>query len=208
MIENTLAEAAGIFAGDGTFYKTQRGFVLEVRGPSKEKPYYEEYIAPIFSEVLKSKIKVINRDKEGRIIGIRNCTKLAKEVFHQILEFPIGRKENIVQVPRIIFDSSEKNVIISYLRGVFDTDGCVALTQNRGNYKKPIVDFGTCSNKHQDQILEMLTRLGFNAHKQKCRVRIGGWSTVKNFFEIIQPHNYLKVNKWIKLLEVRNAEVA
>lgn len=129
MFKNILAEAAGIFAGDGTFYKTQNGFVMEIRGPSKEKPYYEDFVAPIFSKVFNSEIKVINRDGKGKIIGIRYCKKNAKDILHKLLNFPIGKKESIVQIPKLIFHSGDKDVVVSYLRGLFDTDGCVSLTK-------------------------------------------------------------------------------
>lgn len=193
MINETLAEVAGIFAGDGTLYKTNRSYVMEVRGHLNEEKYYTDFIIPLFGAVLSCKLKLIKRNCNNSILnGIRKCGKGVFDLFHKKLEFPVGKKETIVKIPQKIFGSNNPKIWISYLRGVFDTDGCVSLKKFKQS-KFPIVKFGSVSNSHIEGIQELLKRLGFNARLEKYSVVIAGWKPVKRFFKIIQPHNILKL---------------
>lgn len=203
-----LSEAAGIFAGDGTLYKTDSGFVLEVRGPPEEEKYYRRHVSKIFSKVFCEKLEVRDRNCGKSMIGIRKSSKIASEIFHKRLGFPIGSKERTVAIPKEIINSDNRDVWIAYLLGVFDTDGCVSLTKNRKSWFKPVVDIGSVSFDHRLEILFLLERLGFNAHLQRERVRIGGWSTVDRFFKVVKPHNHLKVDKWQCIINKHDVQVA
>ena len=121
-----IGEMGGIFAGDGTLYTTKqgKGHVLEVRGNSDEIEYYENHVKFIFGKMFQKNLKVIKRyypNKTGHVIGIRICGKEVKELIHDILGFPIGKKSDIVEIPQVIVQN--KDAWESYIRGVFDTDG-------------------------------------------------------------------------------------
>jgi len=208
-VNSSLAETAGIFAGDGTLYKTNcTGYVLEIRGNYDEETYYKNFVMPLFEKNLKTKLKIIDRSCKGsKIIGIRKCGKLVLSVFHDLLGFPVGSKERIVSIPKMFINN--KNLYIPYLRGVFDTDGSVSIREVKKGCIQPYVSFTSVSENHRKQIHKLLKKMGFNAWKEKHRVRICGWSTVSRFFDLIEPHNDLKVNRWNRILELKmKAQVA
>lgn len=207
-MNQNLSEAAGIFAGDGTLYRTDSGFVLEVRGPPEERKYYEKSVSKIFSKVFGEELKVCDRNCGKLMIGIRKSGLFVNKIFHERLGFPVGTKERTVEVPKEIINSNDRKIWIAYLRGVFDTDGCVSLTKNREIWLKPVVDFGSVSPNHRLDILFLLERLGFSSHLQGDKVRIGGWKTVEKFFKVIKPHNPLKANKWQSIIRRYKAQVA
>ena len=207
-MKGTLAEVAGIFAGDGTLYRTNRSFVMEVRGHPDEDEYYRKYVAPFFSQVLNSKLKIIKRNyKNSVLIGIRKCGKKVYNLFHIELGFPVGKKSRIVRIPNKILNSNNKLIWISYLRGVFDTDGSIDKRFIKKKYLQPFVSFTTVSEIHKNQIYNLLKKLDFNAWKEKYRVRIAGWSSVDRFFNLIKPHNNLRIDKWNEILDMK-AQVA
>jgi len=206
MIDERMAEVAGVFAGDGTLYKTNWGHVMEVRGEPVERNYYQNYIAPLFGSVLGCELKVIERkSKGGFLIGIRKCGKIVYKLFHEELGFHVGKKSHIVQIPSSVLESGDE-ISIAYLRGMFDTDGSVNTRIIRGKYLQPFVVFTTVSEIHKNQIHTLLKKLGFNAWKERYNIRMGGWSTVRRFFEVVRPHNDLKTDKWNKI--VRQARIA
>jgi intein/homing endonuclease len=170
-MDQNFAEAAGIFAGDGTLYKTNRGFVLEETPPPEEEEYYNKFVSKIFGNVFGEKLKVFDRNC-GKIVmkGIRKSNSNIIEIFHNELGFPIGEKEKIVRIPNLIMNSKNEEIWIAYLRGVFDTDGCISLTKNRKKWMKPVVDLASSSAEHRQEILLLLHKLGFKCHIQGIKV--------------------------------------
>jgi hypothetical protein len=90
MTPEDLGEIAGIFAGDGTLYRTQGGFVMEVRGDSREAEYYENHVKRLFSAAFGLELGVIKRyytNKTGYVLGIRVCGKRTKEFLNDFWGF-------------------------------------------------------------------------------------------------------------------------
>lgn len=186
----TIGEVTGIFAGDGSLYQTNKGsYVLEVRGPKQELSYYIKHVKPKFEKVLSQKLKIIKRTYYGGyVIGIRACGKDVARVFHENFGFPIGAKSRIVNVPEIVL----KNDLCwaPYIRGIFDTDGCIYLRRNnRGKYLQPVISIDSYSPEHVEGLRLILQNLGFNFWMEKTRVRMSGWENAKRFFKTINPKN-------------------
>lgn len=207
-----LYECAGIVAGDGTIYSTSSGtVVMEIRGGKDEFEYYHQTVKPLFSEVLDAEIEVIKRGYTGGFCyGIRKCGRKVKQIFCERLGFPIGRKENCVSVPAEILNTTQTNLKAAYIRGVFDTDGSVYLRSTpKRKYFHPVVEITSVSSRALRQLKSMLKELGFNAWiEQNRRVRLGGWSTVKRFFEVVRPHNPKHILRYQKIILSRSAGIA
>ncbi|MBI5871778.1 hypothetical protein HZB88_01700 [archaeon] len=203
-MKKLLAEIAGVFAGDGSLYRTSRGCVLEIRGSPKELEYYKRYVKPIFERVTNEKVKIIKRNYTGGfLIGIRTCRSNICNFFNKELDFPIGKKSNIVKVPRVIIN--DKNLWKDYIRGVFDSDGSIYMRTSgrKGKYPQPIVDFSSTSERHLEELYKMLKFIGFNCWKEKNKIRMGGWSTVKRFFDVIKPHNNVMLQRFKGIYKAR-----
>jgi DNA-binding transcriptional regulator WhiA len=197
-----LGEVSGIFAGDGTLYKTKTGFVMEVRGNSNEESYYQKHVKPNFEKLLSRKLRLIKRHYPGGyVIGIRSCTLKTKEIFHDWLGFPIGKKSGNVEIPKQVLN--EKRYWKSYIRGIFDTDGSVYLRKSGPGmkYNQPVIDIASNSTKHLKQIKEIIEELGFNVWLEKSnnKVRMAGWKNAEIFFKVIKPHNNKKTERFEKL---------
>ncbi len=209
MCAEDLGEMAGIFAGDGTLYRTNHGFVVEVRGNANEIDYYRNHVKPIFERAFSKELKIIKRyysKKKGYVVGIRVCGPRVKEIFHDNLGFPIGKKSYTVQIPRIIINN--KNCWGPYVRGVFDTDGSFYVRKSGPDlkYRQPIVDISSRSKEHILQIKKIMGKMEFKMwfERSNSKVRMTGWKNVIRFFKDIKPHN----NKKIERFDNVKAEVA
>lgn len=201
---DVLGEVCGIFAGDGTLYKTKNGHVIEVRGSSREKKYYSENVKPKFEKLLSKNLKLTKRCYPGgHVVGIRICTKEAIKLFHEELGFPIGKKSRIVRVPDIVFN--DERCWKGYIRGIFDTDGSFYMRKAGKNLKQqqPVIDITSYSICHLYQIKLILKLLGFEMwlEKKNRKVRMTGWANTKRFFKEIKPQNNTRIEKFAGVAE-------
>jgi len=126
-ITSELAEETGWHIGDGSMnYYENHGKVkgiYQLRGHIKDyKQHYLIRIAPIFKKLYDIKLN-LREMPSTRVFGFQIWNnKLVK--FKQKLGLPIGKKFNI-SIPQIFF--KEKELKLSVLRGIFDTDGSINL---------------------------------------------------------------------------------
>lgn len=127
------------------------------------------------------------------MVGIRCCRREAYSMFHGLFGFPIGDKCLLVKVPSLIL--GQLSVRIDYVRGVFDTDGSVYLRNTGSPSKNIALDISSSSRVHIFQLYGMIRTLGFNCWLESTHVRMGGWTTVNEFFRRIKPHNLIHIKR-------------
>ncbi|MDA4134822.1 MAG: hypothetical protein OK441_04565 [Thaumarchaeota archaeon] len=207
---HAVAELAGIFAGDGTLYRTSTGQVLEIRGASEERAYNVRTVKPLFDLVTGIDATLTRRSyrngcRIGHLAGIRCCKKEVRVIFHDILGFPIGDKCKTVEVPRMIL--REKQAWVDYVRGLFDTDGSIYLTKTgKGRAKHPVASICSSADRHKAQLHLILLRLGFANWIERERVSTGGWSTVDRFFQVVRPHNPKHLRRFARFYAGRGSQ--
>ncbi|MAG47200.1 hypothetical protein CL617_01220 [archaeon] len=124
-----LAEICGIHAGDGHLRKDNTSY--EISGSIEEKDYYDKCIIPLFK-------RNFNLNLKGKFFptkGTYGFSVTDKSLNDKLVRFgfPRGNKSLKVKVPKIILNSKNKNVRRSFLRGLFDTDGCISFSKKVGN---------------------------------------------------------------------------
>jgi len=216
--ENNLAELAGAFAGDGWISRGNSGLTLFISGnPKDERNYYDNRIVPLLNETFKVKIRAREFRYWGTY-GILTCNKNILESFLK-LGFTVGKKVASVKVPTIILRNN--TLYKHFLRGLFDTDGCIYFQRSYGSssskwqkeYRhRPVVAFATVSLSLYREICRMVNCLGFNFYKTKpykgrtnknlvYRLRIEGKENVKRWFSLINPASKKhldRFNIWLK----------
>jgi intein/homing endonuclease len=134
------------------------------------------------------------------------------------LGFPYGNKSSIVEVPDWIIKSENKELIAKFLRGLFDTDGCIHFWKRttgkycefkRKHHYYPVIKFSTISEKLGIQIKELMRKLisGFISQNKfkpkkineniKHVITIYGPEKTNKFFEIIGSKNIMKLSRFI-----------
>ena len=130
---------------------------------------------------------------------------------------PIGEKSHKVKVPTKILNN--KKLYISFLRGLFDTDGCIhfekSYNKNASKWQKekhhiPKVAITTVSKELSNQTAQMFQTIGlkfsvrtikpYKNNSEAYRIESKGKKRVKTFFSKIKPKNSRHIKKFEKWL--------
>jgi hypothetical protein len=209
-----LAEICGIHAGDGYMRKRNKFYELEISGGFDEKEYYDFHVVPLFEKVFNIKLNA-QYFKTKKTYGFRICKKKVCENLHAC-GFPFGKKTTIVAVPKQILESRNLDIIYRFIRGVFDTDGCLSFRMRKGSrYKKihtlrhtlPEITFDSCSKNLRDGVSKLLIQTGFHfSFSERCssinknkiyRLSILGDQNVISWISNIGFKNTLKLNRFL-----------
>ena len=164
-----LAEIIGIYVGDGYLRYEGARKELDISGGYEEKEYYDNHVIPLCNKTFN--ISIIgkffpSRSTYGFVIRNRSVLEIFKEI-----GFPSGNKSVIIRIPDSIKYSKNTEIITRFLRGYFDTDGCVCFRNRKGgenytffkqkyHYHSRII-LSPVSKALVEDLKVMLTQLGF-----------------------------------------------
>ena len=129
--------------------------------------------------------------------------------FKQGLGLPLGKKFNIT-IPKLFLTNEKLKIAI--IRGIFDTDGCVYL-EPKNNKLYPRMHIATISQKLGDDLLKILTDLGFRTTKysqlsnkdfnrqRTYIISVRGTEMFEKFIKIIKPANPKHIRKYLSFKE-------
>ena len=197
----SLSELAGIIVGDGSInvYPKINHYRFKITLNSNEKEY-AEYIQYIFRKIFKEDLVLKKRKNENTLDLFCFKRKTIRDLLR--LGFVASPKKNRVKIPdKFINKKYGKHV----LRGCFDTDGCVVITNNNG-IKYPRLELKIMQSPLQRQIFRLLDIYGFNFKAYQIgggevRVQINGKHQSKKWAEEIGFSNN---NKLLKLKRLKN----
>jgi len=160
MIDSRLSEIAGIHSGDGYLRYIGKRKELDLSGSLEEKDYYDLFLKPLFEScfnvVVKSKY-FPSRRTYGFVLRDKNVINSLIQ-----LGFPSGKKTFIVRCPKEILFSSNFQILSSFLRGYFDTDGCLFFDKKQTKfYYYPRIVISSVSNGLIEDVKIILIKLGF-----------------------------------------------
>lgn len=207
-----IAEICGIHAGDGHLRKNGKEF--EISGSYEEREYYDAHVIPLINFVLGLNIKGKFFPSKGTYgFSISSKALISLLIF---FGFPKGKKDNIVQIPEQILHSQDPTIRRAFLRGIFDTDGCITFDKrsyNTSPFKKtrnyyPRILFSTISKKLAIGIKELCEKEGFickiyvyKSKKQteslKYKLQMVGINNLERWMNIIIPKNSVKVSRYL-----------
>jgi len=213
LITSEIAEIAGIHAGDG-YLRYGRKNEWDVSGSYEEKEYYDGYVIPLINKFFQTEIK-------GRYFYSRKtygfCTGNKKIIQTLVdLGFPSGNKSTIVEIPKQVLNSHNKNNFAAFLRGYFDTDGSLNFrnkVNNSDGFKKkyhfyPRLAFASCSKKLICQVGKLLEKfdLSYNIYEYNSKVENEnvrynleslGIKNLNSFMEHIDSKNSSKISRYL-----------
>ncbi len=199
-INPKISELIGMHVGDGTLYKTNRGLVWELRGNLNEKDYYENNVATLLNSVFKIEFmpKFRSGGKNG-CIGIQTSKKEVTSFFVDC-NFKPGRKTYSVRIPKYIMGSNDM-VKLAFIRGYFDTDGCLRFDKNKGRLNKyPKIEFESASKQLIVDLSKMLDNLGFKYYvwrdRNAYKLCIAGKKMLEKWIKKVKPGNSKHLNKY------------
>jgi len=200
-MSDELAELIGIHFGDGSMIKRKHhGYRLQYSCNMSEKAYMG-YIMNKFEELFNVSLKLYERTNKS-CFELYFLSKALCTFFNELLDVPYSPKKDL-KIPEKILKN--KKYLISFLRGLFDTDGCVTF-QRIGKYVYPLVKITTKDRLFAEQISNSFKLLGIPCFI--CRKEWNGdigYDVVmrnkhaKNFFKIIGSRNQKNIQKFENL---------
>lgn len=119
-ISEDLAYALGVVNGDGHIHKNGKYVTITV----DSEEYLKKILIPIFKKIFYVEGCIINL---GNYYRLEIGSKVVNSFFSMFC--PIGKKSGFLRVPKEI--KMNKKLLISYLSGLFDTDGCIGYDKSR-----------------------------------------------------------------------------
>ncbi len=184
----------GMHYGDGFLSKRKNEYRL--KGNKNEREYYDKFIRRLYKNLFNLNINLKEyKDTYGFEIASRGIWTFK----NKILGIPAGRKDNI-KLPDVI-KVNNKDILSAFIRGLFDTDGCVCFTKRYGNYVNYYPNI-TLTLKSKDLIFEVagiLEMLGLNPKVSEnytyWRIDLYGYKRLEKYSKIIGWSNPAKINK-------------
>ncbi|MBM3282001.1 MAG: hypothetical protein FJY86_01500 [Candidatus Diapherotrites archaeon] len=185
-----ISEFLGAFAGDGFTNKYDRHYFTGFAGDRRyDWNYYQTKIIPIAKKHFNIEKQSI-REKDNSMWVTFHC-KLLHEFITQRFGMPSGEKWNRVLVPKEIMEG-KIDYRAAFVRGVFDTDGCVFFDK-RAIYKEPYmrVDITMVNIPILTQLHQILTELGVESKVlgNGKHLHVTSKENVRKFFEKIGSSN-------------------
>ncbi len=171
-ITGDLAEILGIHIGDGCISITNSYKEYYLGGDiTQERDYHLNWVSELYNKnimipLYNKKVEYKNRPKVG-IIGFHVFDGKIVNFFLN-LGVESGSKIN-VEVPKLIME--KKSIYKRFLRGLFDTDGCIYFDKNRSSKNpinnQPTIKLSSVSSKLIEQVFSMLVRIGLHPRMRK-----------------------------------------
>ncbi|MFH1311168.1 MAG: LAGLIDADG family homing endonuclease [Nanoarchaeota archaeon] len=181
-MSSELAEEIGIHLGDGCLSFNRKYF--SVKTNKKEENYMINFLFPLYKKLYNLDLKLM---KLPSVVGFEICSQTLFDFKNKVLGIPYGNKVEKIEVPKVITESQNKEIYRAFIRGLFDTDGCVNIIKSKKNY--PVITFTIKSKKLISQTKEMLIRLGFIPYAGKWRIDINGKFMLNKWLEEIGSNN-------------------
>ncbi|MBD3303595.1 hypothetical protein GF343_00455 [Candidatus Woesearchaeota archaeon] len=200
-LEN-FAEFIGILLGDGSLsrYKSNNSQRMKITLDSREKEY-SRHICNLIHMLFYIKPEVLYRKKENTadiVLYNRRIISILLDEFGMAS----SPKWNRAVIPDLCLN---KRLDLAVLRGYFDTDGCVVLTNNNGiAYVR--LEMKISPSPMQKQLIDILEKRGFrfgvyDIGRGKVRVQMNGKTQLNKWLKLVNFHNQRhieKVSKYFK----------
>ena len=197
-----LAYLCGIFVGDGSIYnqKEKNQYTIKCVGnPKDEKLLYSQIINPCIKRVFGIQPEVKYRDS-NTTFGFEITSKSLFRFFTEAIGLISGKKGQNLCIPNII--KRDKHLVVSFLCGLFDTDGCITFKKRYTQVPYyPVITLTSVSKRLIKDVSSFLKNEGFKPveiydyHVKDSRVKEG--FTIINRIELNGKDN---LKKWLDII--------
>ncbi len=173
----------GILFGDGCLSKNRASVQIAIAGhKDDDREYLIGHVQPMFEQLFGVPLKVLFLNDQNTMILYKYSKRVAETL--QQWGMPLGRKKLSNLIPSDALDE------VSFVRGLFDTDGCVY--RKYGVYVQ--IQFKFVSLSLLGYLRECLVRLGLHPTSitkddTKVRFFLSRQAEVDRFFRVVEPKN-------------------
>jgi len=168
-----LAEEIGLHVGDGSMNFYSNKGIFQLRGHIEDDmDHYHTRIKKLYKLLYNLDINIREMKSTG-VIGFQVWNNALVEFKNKIIGLPLGWKHNI-KIPKMI---DNKRLFFSFIRGLFDTDGCLYIENKRGK-PYPRIEIATTSKPLCLRAVELSNQYGLRASYYRCKRKETNWKTL------------------------------
>jgi intein/homing endonuclease len=160
-VSEELAYLSGVIAGDGSISirLAKNEYSVTCAGnAADEVEFYQIVIAPLMKKLFGITVKL--KAKKDGTYGFSICSKQLVHFLLTKLDLPLGKKYDQLQIPELLLE--DQRLTLAFIRGVFDTDGCMTFKRRyRADPYYPVISFTSKSEKFAEDVAKMLLLHGF-----------------------------------------------
>ena len=190
ILNEELAEEIGIHLGDGSMNIYKGGYLYSVEGHLiDDRQHYVQRIGPLMKKLYNADVRLRERKCAG-VYGFQFGSKAIGTFKSRVLGLPLGPKRSPIVPDQI---RSNPDLAAAFLRGYFDTDGCVYLEKKYGKLY-PRLFIVTASQAMYEQLTELFQMLDFNfsAYQEKSgyfRIETRGFKSLNQWRSVVGSNN-------------------
>lgn len=186
-----LAEFIGIHFGDGCMHISNFTYRIYYSFNVRDKEYVF-YVKNLFYSLFNANMKLEERISRNTI-SLYLHSKTLCTFFNTVLKIPFGPKKEL-SIPDYI--RSNEEYLRNFLRGLFDTDGCITV-QRMGKYSYRLIKICTTIESFAKEIKQSFNILGIDSYicwktwknNAAYDVTIRKRDSFNRFIELINPKN-------------------
>jgi len=188
-----FAELIGIILGDGCIMDYKNHKELKITLHSKDDVSYSKYIERLFFDLFQLEIKRYLRKNENTL-DLRIVNKKLIKFLLDDLGLISSPKRRRAKIPNKFMKYG-----LDALRGYFDTDGSLVITNNNGTVY-PRIEMKICDSPMQEQFILLLKKAGFrfgvyNLANRAVRLQLNGKDQLNRWIRLVGPKNTKHLNK-------------
>lgn len=204
-ISPETAELCGIILGDGNIHKTCNR--ITISGSADDLYYFQRHVIPLFISCFPGVTPRLVRLKTAQAYNLEIENKAMLQFFMSVYGLKRGPKDN-AKIPSVILNRSD--LIPHFLRGLFDTDGCLKFDKQTRTYAYyPRVRFFFCDCPFAHQLQVLFEKLSIKAPKLACNnhgfkktskvviYEISGVAALEYWMREIHPANPVQIAKYL-----------
>lgn len=200
IINKELAYLCGVLAGDGSIQVRNQKHEYSIKcvgNPKDEKKFYHEVVGPTFRNVFGFQPTFKYHDN-NTTYGFVVFSKSLVMYLTQAVGLPHGKKYSKLCIPTIFGD--DKELLIHFIRGLFDTDGCISFKRKYRLYPYyPVISFSSKNELFTREIATALKRFEFKiSERYNYKVRdiriVKGYTTISR----IELNGRKNFQQWIE----------
>lgn len=195
-MSSELAEEIGIHLGDGCMSFSRNYF--SVKTNKTEEKYVTDFLFPLYKKLYNIDLKLMRLKS---VSGFEAYSQALCEFKNKSLGIPYGEKVERIEVPKLILKTKNKEIYRAFIRGLFDTDGCVCIVKK--NY--PIISITINSKKLIEKTAEMLRRMGFIPFYNKNTICLNGEIMLEKWIKEINSSNPIKKEKLKRASSIKDS---
>lgn len=197
MLTPALSEEIGMHIGDGFLSDKMLAsrkikYDFRLKGNKDECEYYNNFVRSLFQELYNIEVKLKEYDNT---YGFEIYSKALCLFKSNVIGLPVGKKLNL-HVPNIL-KINNLDILTSFVRGLFDTDGNVYFSTRSKVMKDyyPVLSIELRSEQTIKETAEILSMLGFDPAVY-CSQDKWGAAWAINLIGVRRLERYCKLIGW------------